>query len=150
MASSRAQRRLRREANRDGFVEITHAEILAGATSAAVELAKTKAENERLEKKVTKLKAKVQDLSHALKARELQLRTSYEDNETMAAQVEAMAAEVEATRQAYKSEMEEKMKYWRALTDTLREVEVLEDAIRSGEPHIAGYGQAVNLCEPLP
>ncbi|KAJ3500745.1 hypothetical protein NMY22_g19160 [Coprinellus aureogranulatus] len=87
------------------------------------------AEKERLERKVARLRTRVLRLSKEMKERDAQLRNALAEKASVTARVETVERELEGA-------LRDKMKYWRALTDSRREVELLEQAMQQGEDFI--------------
>ena len=139
----RAERLLNREVNRSGFVETpeaaAHWKAMASQTASLKEY---KVENKILEEKVQKLKGKVHAARRELEDAQakLVLVLASRDDFEQQAQIQYERAEWE---------MEEKFKYWRALTEAKFEIDLLKEEIETGEAPM-GYAQGPMYCEPLP
>lgn len=127
---------LNREAIRYGLVEIEQ----INAPSATM-VTEDQLEKERLERKVRKLKGKVESSRQAIALLESRVAVLTAEKEDLTERVKNM--------QAWRDEeVEEKYKYWRALTESQKEVQRLQEEIEPGG--WSGGAQGPEYCSPLP
>lgn len=136
--SARAQRHLRREANRFGQRPSTDAAVHSaslGPNEANGE--DHKVEMEKMEKVITRLKGRVKDLRRDVVSLQDQLREVGEEKDALAAQVPLLEARLA-------SEVQRGMDHWESWLEARNEAERLWVALETGEG-LGGYGQALEL-----
>ncbi|TEB09002.1 hypothetical protein FA13DRAFT_1802487 [Coprinellus micaceus] len=136
--SARAQRQMKREANRSGFVETTdagaHWKLLESERATAED---HKEERKKMERKVSKLKGSVRTLEGVIEALRNELRGVTAERDELAAQVPGLRAQLDW-------ESKDRRTYWEDLMEARNEIDRLEEQLKTGE-YPGAFGQALEL-----
>lgn len=128
---------MNREVNRSGFVETP--EAMASQTASIEEY---KARNILLEQKVLKVKRKIYAARRELEDAQALVMAAVNARDEL-------AEKLKLQEQRAEWEMNEKFKYWEALTEAKVQIGMLEEEIKTGEAP-GEYGQGPRYCTPLP